>query len=279
MSKTERKIESVTLDDLHLSYEVYGEGNTVILCFHGNGRSAEDFRFLERKTRKIISVHLFLHGYSTFSPSRIHEDLITAEHVEKLLEKLLTKEKVDHFHWVAYSQGGRFTLSAFPAFAARVKSLFLIAPDGMDDNNFYSWSQRQWWARKLFKRWVGKPEELMTISRGLSKVKIIHPKIVDFLDFYTSDHDKFEMAYKTWSAFRDLRPSNEEVKQTLAENDIHFNVIVGDYDKIISSKSATQFLDKIDQSKALTTMPFGHDIFKPHIEKELLALMPFEEFD
>jgi pimeloyl-ACP methyl ester carboxylesterase len=279
MSEIEREIKSVTLEDLKLSYEVYGEGNTVILCFHGNGRSAEDFKFLERKTRKIISIHLFLHGYSTFSPSRINADLINTEHVEKLLEKLLTKEKVDRFHWVAYSQGGRFTLSAFPAFADRVKSLFLIAPDGLDDKNFYSWSQRQWWTRKLFKRWVDKPEELMSISRGLAKVKIIDPKIVNFLDFYTSDHEKLEMAYKTWSAFRDLRPSKEEVKQTLAKNDIHFNVIIGDYDKIITSKSATQFLDRIDQTQALKTIPFGHDIFKPHIEKELLALMPFEDFD
>ncbi|HLW29592.1 MAG TPA: alpha/beta hydrolase [Brumimicrobium sp.] len=275
----ERKIESVTLDDLVLSYEVYGEGNTVILCFHGNGRSAEDFRFLARKTRKIISIHLFLHGYSTFSPSRIHEDLITSEHVEKLLEKLLTKEKVDQFHWVAYSQGGRFTLSAFSAFAHRVKSLFLIAPDGLDDKNFYSWTQRQWWARKLFKRWVRKPEELMSISRVLAKRRVIDPKIVDFLDFYTSDLEKLETAYKTWSAFRDLRPSNEEVKKTLDKSDIHFNLIVGEYDKIITEKSAVKFLNQINQEKALKTIPFGHDIFKPHIEKELLALMPFEDFD
>lgn len=275
----ERKIESVTLDDLVLSYEVYGEGNTVILCFHGNGRSAEDFRFLARKTRKIISIHLFLHGYSTFSPSRIHEDLITSEHVEKLLEKLLTKEKVDQFHWVAYSQGGRFTLSAFSAFAHRVKSLFLIAPDGLDDKNFYSWTQRQWWTRKLFKRWVRKPEELMSISRVLAKGRVIDPKIVDFLDFYTSDLEKLETAYKTWSAFRDLRPSNEEVKKTLDKSDIHFNLIVGEYDKIITEKSAVKFLNQINQEKALKTIPFGHDIFKPHIEKELLALMPFEDFD
>jgi pimeloyl-ACP methyl ester carboxylesterase len=275
----EQEIRNVTLDDMKLSYEVYGEGNTVILCFHGNGRSAEDFRFLERKSRKIISVHLFLHGYSTFSPSRIHEDLITTEHVEKLLKKLLTKEKVKDFHWVAYSQGGRFTLSAFPAFAHRVKSMFLIAPDGLDDNNFYSWSQRQWWTRKLFKRWVEKPEELMKISRGLAKVKIIHPKLVTFLDFYTSDQEKFEMAYKTWSAFRDLRPSNEEVKHVLDKHSINFNMIIGAHDKIITSKSATQFLEKIDQSEALKIIPYGHDIFKPHIEKELLALMPFEDFD
>ena len=275
--KTE--IRSVTLEDFKLSYEVYGDGNTAILCFHGNGRSAEDFRFLERRNRKIISVHLFLHGYSTFSPSRIDTDLITVEHVEKLLEKLLTIEKVDKFHWVAYSQGGRFLLSTFPAFANRVKSMFLIAPDGLDDKNFYSWSQRQWWARKLFKRWVKKPQELMKISQVLVKKKVIHPKLVDFLKFYTSDQNKLEMAFKTWSAFRNLRPSNEEVKQTLAKYSIDFNIIIGEHDHIITSKSATQFLHQINQSKALKIIPFGHDLFKPHIEKELLALMSFEEFE
>jgi len=274
-----RRIENISLEDLQLSYEVYGDGDTVILCFHGNGRIAEDFQFLERKTRKIISIHLFLHGSSTFSPHRIDSDLITAKHVEKLLKTLLSKEKVDRFHWVAYSQGGRFSLSAFPALAQRVKSLFLIAPDGMNDKNFYSWSQRQKWARKLFKRWLKKPEELMTISRNLSKAKIIHPKIVNFLDFYTSDPEKFETAYKTWSAFRNLRPSKEEVKKVLAQNNIHFNLIIGEHDQIITLRSASKFLKEINQSQALTTVPYGHNLFKPHIEKELLALMPFEELD
>jgi len=120
---------------------------------------------------------------------------------------------------------------------------------------------------------------LMNISRGLAKVKIIDPKIVTFLDFYTSDHEKFETAYKTWSAFRDLRPSDEEVKATLEKYNVHFNLIIGEYDKIITPKSATQFLEKINQLEALTKIPFGHDVFKPHIEKELLALMPFEELD
>src|SRR5690554_7483708 len=82
--------------------------------------------------------------FTFLTNNKNESDLITSKDVEKLLEKLLTKEKVDRFHWVAYSQGGRFTLSAFPAFAHRVKSLFLIAPDGLDDKNFYSWTQRQW---------------------------------------------------------------------------------------------------------------------------------------
>ncbi|WP_234369074.1 alpha/beta fold hydrolase [Brumimicrobium mesophilum] len=275
----EPKLRNVSHEDLQLFYEVYGTGNTVILCFHGNGRSAEDFRFLEKKSRKIISVHLFLHGHSIFNPSRIDKDLITKEHVEKLLEKIFIKEKVQDFHWVAYSQGGRFTLSVFPTFAKRVKSMFLIAPDGLNDKNFYSWSQRQWWTRKLFKRWVKKPEELMSISRTLEKGKIIHPKILSFLDYYTSDQEKLEIAFKSWSAFRNLRPSMEEIKSAIDKNAVNFNLIIGEQDQIITLKSASLFLNKLNKPEALKTIPYGHDIFKPHIEKELLALMTFEAFD
>ncbi|PKR80693.1 hypothetical protein CW751_07945 [Brumimicrobium salinarum] len=153
----------------------------------------------------------------------------------------------------------------------------MIAPDGLDDNNFYSWSQRQWWTRKLFRRWVKKPKELMSISKVLSKLKLIDPKIVDFLDFYTSDPEKFERAYQTWSAFRKLRPSEEKVKEVLQKHQVNFNLIVGEYDKIITPKSAKQFASKVKQLDQLKLLPFGHDIFKPHIKEELFDIMMFEE--
>ncbi|PKR80694.1 hypothetical protein CW751_07950 [Brumimicrobium salinarum] len=114
MKKNNRNLRKVSHLDFDLFYEVYGDGDTSVLCFHGNGRTAEDFKFLQKDTRKIISIHLFLHDFSTFSPHRIEQDFITSKHVEKLLEKILIQEAVNNFHWVAYSQGGRFTLSALP---------------------------------------------------------------------------------------------------------------------------------------------------------------------
>lgn len=278
IEKQNETIKYVEMDDIRLAYEVYGSGEISVLCFHGNGKNAKDFKFLETPQRKIISVHLFLHEYSTFDESRINEDLITAQHIQHLITMILDRENVNEFHWVAYSQGGRFTLSALPYFAERVRSMFLIAPDGMNDNNFYSWSQRQWWTRKLFHRWVNKPEELMSISKVLAKGRIIHPKIVDFLDFYTSDQDKFETAYETWCAFRKIRPSLEVIKNTLKKHDIDFNLINGKYDQIISLKSAIDFLQEIDQSSALIELPYGHDVFKPHIIEELFEIMKFEKF-
>jgi pimeloyl-ACP methyl ester carboxylesterase len=270
---------SVSWNDMELAYRVFGNGETIILCFHGHGRSAEDFKFLSTPHRKIISVDLFLHGDSTFDPSRIYKDLITVEHVEKLLEKLFQREKIDRFHWVAYSQGGRFTLALFPRFAKRVLSLNLIAPDGMNDNNFYNWSQRRWWARSLFKRWVKRPQELMSIAKALAQAKIIRPKIIDFLNYYTADESRLQLAYASWRGFRKLRPTNELIKSSLIKTKIPFQLIIGRYDQIITSKSGRAFLNSIHQQSALIEIPFGHDVFKPHIEKKLFQLLNFENFE
>ena len=257
----------VKLDDMYLHYLVYGSGKEVIVCFHGHGKSAEDFSFLASEKRKVISISLFLHGNSTFSNDRIDRRLITSNDVEKLLEKIFTEEKVRNFHLVAYSQGGRFALTIIPSFSNRIKTINLLAVDGLNDNNFYSWSQRRWWARKLFKRWVHRPKELVYIARILAKLKLIHQKLVDFINFYAIDKEKIKLAYQTWSAFRALRPNEKELTKALNQNTIPFQLIIGKYDKIITKDSAEKFLTRIDQSAALTIVPIGHDFFHPEAIK------------
>ncbi|MEX1191941.1 MAG: alpha/beta hydrolase [Brumimicrobium sp.] len=269
----EKEIKFVQFNDLNLQYKVYGSGSTAVLCFHGHGKSADDFEFLSQPERKIISVNLFLHGESTFDESRIRNNLITGNDVEKLLENLFYQEKISDFHWVAYSQGGRFLLTVLPYFGSRVKSVHLLAPDGLNDKNFYSWSQRRWWARSLFKRWTKRPQELLNISRALSKGKIIRPKIVDFLEYYAEDKQKLTLAYSTWAGFRKLRPSTDKLKKTLNQQSIPFRLIIGEYDQIITKSSAEKFLAEINQQDALINLPFGHDLFREEVIPELKKLI------
>jgi pimeloyl-ACP methyl ester carboxylesterase len=252
----------VEYKDLRLSYMVFGTGSETVVAMHGHGKHALDFDFLGDASKRVISINLFLHGESTFSDDRLNRNLIAIEDVEKLLEKLLIQEKISHFHFVAYSQGGRFVLSVLPFFIQRVLSVQLLAPDGLNDTNFYSWSQRRWWARRLFKRWTEKPHELLTVASALAKVNVIHPKIVDFLKFYTSDHQKFKRAFHTWSAFRNLRPKPKRIREALNAHPIPFRLIIGEFDRIITKKSAEGFLSKIDQPTALVVIQAGHDFFR-----------------
>lgn len=252
-------------NDLRLSYLIFGTGKENIIAMHGHGKHASDFDFLGDKSKRVISINLFLHGHSTFSEERLKGNLIDINDVEKLLEKLLTKENINDFHFVAYSQGGRFVLSVLPYFAEKIKSVQLLAPDGLNDKNFYSWSQRRWWARRLFKRWTNKPKELIGIASGLAKIRVIHPKIVDFLKFYTGDEKKFKRAYQTWYAFRNLRPQPKLIRKALENHSIPLQITVGEYDRIITKKSAEGFLKKINKPESLNVIPAGHDFFREDV--------------
>lgn len=260
--KVNQEYRVVEYNDLYLSYLVFGSGTENVIALHGHGKHALDFDFLGDESKRVISVNLFLHGESTFSSERLKNRLINRIDVEKLLEKLLEKENVSNFHFVAYSQGGRFVLSVLPYFADRLKSVQLLAPDGLNDKNFYSWSQRRWWARRLFERWTRKPMELLRIASVLSSIRIIHPKIVDFLKFYTDDEHKFKRAYHTWIAFRNLRPNPTFIRKALDAHPIPFVIIIGEFDRIITKSSAQGFLKKIGRPNALKVIPAGHDFFR-----------------
>lgn len=264
----------ISYEDLKLEYLDFGKGNETVICFHGHGKSAEDFIFLEEKGLRVISFNLFLHGNSTFSKERFSSRLITSRDVEKLLEKFLQHEKIDQFHIVAYSQGGRFVLSILPFIFKRVLSLHLLAVDGLNDKNFYSWSQRRWWARKLFKRWTKKPHELINIAMFLAKMKLIQPKIVDFLKYYAEDQDKLTLAFQTWASFRALRPDTEILRNTLTDKSKRFKLIMGKHDQIITVASGKKFLSEIDRPEALIVLDCGHDFYREDalkkVEREII---------
>lgn len=248
---------------LTLEYFIFGKGDVDVLCLHGHGRTAHDFEFLQNSGRRVISLNLFFHGKSTINIDEFEGKYITNKDVHNLLKKLLKAEDISLFHWVGYSQGGRFILTTLPLLSNHIETVSLIAPDGLNDSNFYSWSQRRWWARKLFKRWTKRPGELRTITKALSKVRLISPKIVTFIKNHSADKAKFYIAYVTWAVFRKLRPDAALIGDVVREKNIPFRLIMGKYDKIIPLKSAEHFISKSGIEDSLIIVESGHDFFKP----------------
>lgn len=247
---------------LSLEYFVYGNGPQKVLCMHGHGRSAHDFKFLQNKERTVVSIQLFYHGNSNIDSTEFDKAFVTKMDVHNLLKKVIQEEEISTFHWIAFSQGGRFVLSTLILLKHHIQSVSLIAPDGLNDKNFYSWSQRRWWARKLFKRWTKRPKEMQRMSRFLSKLKIISPNIVKFIETYSSDPTLLKKAYRSWSMFRKLRPNARKIGEVLEAEQIPLRIIMGKYDKIIRVKSAEDFIKKSKQTNALVIVDSGHNFFK-----------------
>ncbi|MAO32496.1 MAG: hypothetical protein CL824_03225 [Crocinitomicaceae bacterium] len=254
--------EIIHFNQLKIEYLVFGSGKECILCMHGHGRSANDFEFLENKDRKVISINLFHHGNSYFPDSRIEKKPIKIDEFYEMIINILDKENMSSFHCFAFSQGGRFILALLPYLKNQIRSITLLSPDGMDNNSFYNWSSRRKLLRELFISWEEKPQRLRKISDIAVKLRLMRPKVRDFVYKFTSDPQTMKRASKSWRSFRSIMPNTKVIGQTIKEQNIPLLIIMGEFDKIIRPSQAYRFIKKCKLKESVMEIKCGHDFFK-----------------
>jgi len=261
----------VTLNDLKLEYYAYGSGPESIICLHGHGRPVSDFHFLGHSNRKLILIVLPHHGQSYFPSDRVEKNPLSILEFNQLFEKILEAETIKKFHFVAFSQGGRFVLSLIPIQEQKIQSVHLISPDAMDNNSFYNRASRNSLTRKLFKSWEEDPQRFIKVARIARRLGLVRPKVYAFIQKFASNEESFQRASITWRGFRNIRTNNDELKKVIARNDWRFVIIMGKYDQVIRTRQAESFLKKISQQDALIVIECGHDFFK---EENIALLSP-----
>ena len=63
---------------------------------------------------KLILIVLPHHGQSYFPSDRVEKNPLSILEFNQLFEQILEAESIKKFHFVAFSQGGRFVLSLDP---------------------------------------------------------------------------------------------------------------------------------------------------------------------
>lgn len=269
--------KTVKFEDLQLEYFKYGSGQETVVCLHGHGRKANDFDFIANEGRRVISIHLFHHGNSIFPEDRIEKNPLQTKEFIYLFQMILDQEEIEEFHLFAFSQGGRFSLCLIPFYGEKLKSITLIAPDGMDNYSFYNWSSRQKWARKLFKHWEKDTSKLITLSNIAVKVKLMRPKVKAFVHEFASDKTTFKRASLTWRSFRKILPVNAAIAKTIKENKIPFLIIMGTFDQVIRPQQAYKFVKNLGLENCVIEVPNGHNFFKKTSIKKFTHLLPFRK--
>lgn len=267
--------KNLNFQDLQLEYFVKGNGPEVVFCMHGHSKSPFDFEFLANENRTIISLHLFYHGNSHFPESRIEKNPLRINEFKDLIDVLLKNENVNQFHLLAFSQGGRFILSILPLYAERIKSVQLISPDGMDNNSFYNRTSRRKWARKLFQSWENDPKSIMKFALLGKKLRLVRPKVYQFMENLTSDPETFQRASKTWRGFRLIQPNESEISNALKTHAIPFKIIMGKFDQVIRPPQAYAFAKRINQEGKVIEIECGHDFFNKKYKSMLETVLTF----
>ena len=245
-----------------LEYYIEGSGQNTLVCFHGHGRNVEDFLFLAKKDRKLILIVLPHHGKSQFPVERIENQPLKIEEFNSIFAKIIEKEANDHFHFIGFSQGGRFVLSLLPLYEERLKSVQIISPDCMDPMSFYNRTSRMRLARLLFQKWEGSPKSFIRIAKFAFRLGLIRPKVLAFIELFAGNKEQFQRASRTWRGFRNIKPDFTAITKSLNSNKIYFMVIMGKYDQVIRTQQANQFLEQLGFPEALIEIECGHDFFK-----------------
>jgi pimeloyl-ACP methyl ester carboxylesterase len=243
-----------------LSYKTLGNGDEIILAFHGFGHSKEDFSMIEpflSGKERIIAIDLFGHGEAFFPESRMKNDPISKDEWKILIEDILIREKVSKFHLMGYSLGGRMALVTFEMFKDRVKSVFLFSPDGLHKTPSFAFANESKIGRALFRAGIHNYLKVKPVVKALHDLYLVPRSKARFILRQMENPKRIEMAKYVWSALSICWPDLHKIFDN-STKDIQVIILFGKYDPLIKP-SYGDVLDNFSQHNINRyILPMGH---------------------
>ena len=266
--------EFISFNGFRWSYETYGDGAELLLAFHGFGNLGSDYKALVpslAKKYKIIAFDLPYHGNSTIDPS-VTVKTVSKDHLKALTEKILSLHGAEKFSLMGYSLGGKIVLQLIELFPQRVRSAFLIAPDGMKLNFSNAFVTRSMVGKILYRRVINNPAGLFRLVTLVEKSGLLNKKLCDFVRDSLSTRKKRELVWDVWMCFRDIRPSMKNVRRIVKDNGIRLHLFFGRYDRIIPPYIGEKFMQEDSSNHTLHVVEAGHNLVREKLNSALLEV-------
>ncbi|MDZ4822383.1 MAG: alpha/beta hydrolase [Flavobacteriales bacterium] len=260
--------------DFAIDYVCYGDGSDAILCFHGFGRKAEDFEIflpLLSTNQRMISINLFAHGKSEFPESRIDHIPLQPNEWKELLEAFSKEQKIDCFHLVGYSMGGRVAMMTTLLMPERVQSVLLMAPDGLKKNPLYSFASGTPIGRWLYRKLIENPKPLFATAKFLNKLGLMNDKLHRFVHVHLDTREKRMQVHDAWIIYRKMFPHLKKLSALIREKKFVFNMIFGKYDSVIRVKLGEKLSRIIGSDQHLHEIELGHRLMAKQVVEYIIT--------
>ncbi len=252
--------ESFTYQKHTISYLQIGDGEHLILAFHGFGmdKSAfKDFHSLVRPDQKFVSVDLFGHGNS------VPKDLSGISRIEwqAILSAFLNHLSHDRFSLMAYSLGGKVVLETVNLFAKQIDQLLLLAADGFKRVKFYEFLSLSPIGRWVYRRVLSHPSIFLGFVDFITRVKILPLKLNKFVHYHIGNKERRELVYDVYRIYRNFIPDTALFHNQIFSNQITITFIYGEHDRVIHHSLGEKFI-KAMHDKSLAKI---HLLDKGHL--------------
>ncbi|HEY9045470.1 MAG TPA: alpha/beta fold hydrolase [Ohtaekwangia sp.] len=242
-----------------LFYTKIGNGTKTLLLFHGFGQSHAVFSNLAQALGDQYTCYIFdlyFHGASHWPED---EHPITKEKWKNIVQQFLAEEQIHSFSLLGYSIGSKFVLAILEAFPSATKELFLLAPDGIKTNFWYTLATYPYIFRRFFKSMINHHNRFLAIGRSLQKLGLLNKGLLRFAEHQMDTEEKRKRVYYSWVVFRKLAFNVEEIARLINQYSITTTVIVGEHDNVIRPESMNRLLRHIP-SHQLHVLATGHNL-------------------
>lgn len=261
-----------------IHYERYGRGSRLLFCLHGYGERGSDFQALAAALSNaytVICPDLPLHGQTQWTSESFElPDLHLVFSEIASTEGLIFKP----FALAGYSMGGRLALAYAEQYAGQIKSLMLIAPDGLKLNFWYWLSTQTRLGNHLFRITMKSARWFMTGMKLAKKTGLLNESVYKFSNRFLEDPHQRQHLYQRWTLFRHFRPGLKEIPSILAANGIHALLAFGKFDRIIPPGLARKWKYREDKLSRIVVLEAGHRLLKSgpaeKIATAYLSLLP-----
>jgi len=228
-----------------LHYQRYGDGPRVVLAFHGYGQSEGHWRSVASVLGSEVSVYsfdLFYHGKSRLMKA---DAPITKKRLAELLGQFLHEQKITKFSLLAFSMGAKFALTAVENFADQIEQVWLIAPDGIRAQLWYTLATSPLLVRGLLGRAVLRPQGLLGFINKLSEKRLVDPGLVRFAEWQLDSREKRLRVYRSWTGFKNLAFDLRKLASLLNQRATPVTFFLGKYDRVIPHEGLKQFIGSL----------------------------------
>jgi pimeloyl-ACP methyl ester carboxylesterase len=240
-----------------LHYQVYGRGPLPVLAFHGYGQNESHWRNVaallgERIT--IYSFDLFYHGRSRLAKT---DAPLSKKRLAELLTQFLTEQQIDRFGLLAFSMGAKFALTLAETVPERVAHLWLIAPDGIKTQFWYSLATYPPWMRGVLGRAVLRPQRLLSLLDALKQRQLVNANLVGFARWQLESREKRLRVYRSWTGFRYLVFDTRRLAALFNRQPIPITFFLGKYDRVIPHAGLRDFISSLTNAHTVL-LEAGH---------------------
>lgn len=236
-------MESVIYNGAKLSYIKYGNGDEVMILFHGYGQDSSVFEKMATHLGDkytFYAIDIFYHGESEWhSKEKLEHDFWL-----KLFLRFIEKNDLKTFSVFGYSLGAKFAMLTYAVMPSRIQQIYLVAPDGFSYSFWYNVLTKNELSLFVFKLMLANWNLFKKIIGIVSKLKFVSVPLYRFVCFNLESKSKRDLLFKVWSTFRYIKLPISELAMLIRKRHTSLTVYIGKNDEIIKAKSIYQFLEK-----------------------------------